>query len=145
MNLLDEIRTSWGWIGLDPVEVVGENDFGNLMIKDAEGKYWRLCPEECTCVVAAANRKELDALSIDQDFLRDWYMLALVELAREKCGPLSADSKYCLRIPGLLGGEYAADNIATNSLVELVRFSGHIAKETHDLPEGATVKLNVAD
>ncbi|MBU1396083.1 MAG: DUF1851 domain-containing protein [Gammaproteobacteria bacterium] len=145
MNLVDEIRQSWSWVGLDPVEVVGENDFGNLMVKDAEGKYWRLCPEDCSCSVVAANRQELDALSTNQEFLHDWYMRALVELAREKCGPLSEGRKYCLKIPGLLGGEYGGDNIATAPLVELVRISGDIAKQTHGLPDGAAVKLKVVD
>jgi hypothetical protein len=145
MNLVDEIRQSWSWVGLDPVEVISENDFGNLIVKDAEGKYWRLCPEDCSCSVIAANRQELDALSTNQEFLLDWYMRALIELAREKCGPLSEDQKYCLKIPGLLGGEYGGDNLATAPLVELVRISGDIAKQTHNLPDGAAVKLKVVD
>jgi len=28
MNILKEIKDSWGWVGIDPEEVVGENDFG---------------------------------------------------------------------------------------------------------------------
>ena len=59
MNLISEIRSSWGWIGIEPEEIVGENDFGNLMIRDVEGKYWRLCPEDVYCKVVAGNRKEL--------------------------------------------------------------------------------------
>lgn len=145
MNLVDEIRQSWCWIGLDPVEVVGENDFGNLIVKDTEGKYWRLCPEDCSCSVVAANRQELDALSTNQEFLHDWYMHALVELALEKCGPLPEGRKYCLKIPSLLGGEYDGENLASAPLVELVRFSGDVAKQTHDLPDGADVKLKVID
>ena len=46
MSLVDDISQSWEWVGIEPVEVVGENDFGNLIIKDEEGKYWRLCPED---------------------------------------------------------------------------------------------------
>jgi hypothetical protein len=83
MTLIDEIHQSWSWVGLDPVEIVGENDFGNLIVKDTGGKYWRLCPEDCSCSVVAANRQKLEELSKDQEFLHDWYMRALVELARE--------------------------------------------------------------
>jgi hypothetical protein len=111
MNLVDEIRQSWGWAGLDPVEVVGENAFGNLIVKDAKGQYWRLCPEDCYCRVVASNRQELDALSTNQEFLHDWYMRALVELAQEKCGQLPDGKKYCLKIPGFLGVEYGGDPI----------------------------------
>ena len=145
MSLVDEIRQFWGWIGLDPVEVVGENDFGNLIIKDVDGKYWRLCPEDCYCRVVASNRQELDALSTNQAFLHDWYMRALVQLAHEKFGPLVEGKKYCLKIPRFLGGEYGGDNLAIAPLVELVRISGNIAKQTQDLPDGAKVRLRVVD
>ena len=60
MSIIKEIKESWGWVGIEPVEVVGENDFGNLMIKDIQGKYWRLCPEDVYCEVVAQNQEELD-------------------------------------------------------------------------------------
>jgi Domain of unknown function (DUF1851) len=145
VTLVDEIRQSWGWSGLDPIEVVGENDFGNLIVKDAAGKYWRICPEDCYCRVIASNRQELDARSINQEFLRDWYMRALAEKAKEKCGLLPDGKKYCLKIPDFLGGEYGGDNLATASLVELVRISGDLAKQTDELPDGATIRLKVVD
>lgn len=145
MDIIEEIRQSWGWVGIDPLEVVGENDFGNLIIKDAEGRYWRLCPEGCYCAVIANNRAELDVLSSDQDFLQDWYMSALVSLASEKLGPLSDGMKYCLKTPGVLGGEYGGDNIATAPLVELVGLSGDIARQIDSLPDGAQIKLQVVE
>ncbi|MCL2310548.1 MAG: DUF1851 domain-containing protein [Proteobacteria bacterium] len=143
MELVEEIRQSWGWAGIEPAEVIGENDFGNLIIKDKSGKYWRLCPEDCYCEVIAENRAELDAVSRNQEFLEDWYMANLVSLANAQCGPLSEGRKYCLKIPGILGGEYGGDNLATAPLVELVRFSGDIARQTQGLPDGSQVNLRV--
>lgn len=145
MKVIEKIRQSWSWIGIVPVEVVGENDFGNLIIKDDTGRYWRLCPEDCYCKIIAANRSELDALSTNQAFLRDWHMKELVGLASSQCGPLSADRKYCLKIPGVLGGEYGGDNLATAPLGEIVGLAGDIARQIRDLPEGAQVKLRVVD
>lgn len=145
MSLVEEIRQSWGWVGIEPVEVVGENDFGNLIVKDVDGKFWRLCPEDCYCEVIAANRADLDQLSTDQEFLHDWYMKALVSLASEKLGPLADGRKYCLTIPGILGGAYGGDNLATAPQVELVRFSGDIARQIKDLPPGSQIKLKVVD
>lgn len=145
MSLIDEIRQSWGWIGIEPVEVVGENDFGNLIIKDEDGKYWRMCPEDCYCKVIAANRAELDALSGDQEFLQDWYMSTLVSLANNQCGPLTEGRKYCLKIPGVLGGAYGGDNFASAPQIELVRFSGDIARQIEELPDGAQISLRVVE
>lgn len=145
MSLIAEIREFWGWIGLDPVEVVGENDFGNLMIKDVEGRYWRLCPEDGYCRVVASTRAELDALSTNQEFLRDWYMRELVVEAQDRCGALPEEKKYCLKIPGHLGGEYGGDNLAVVSLIELVRASGCLAEQIKDLSDGSQVQLKVID
>ena len=46
MNILKEVQNAWGWTGIKPLELVDENDFGNLIIKDVRGQYWRLCPED---------------------------------------------------------------------------------------------------
>lgn len=143
MSLVEEIRQSWGWIGLQSAEIVGDNEFGNLIVKDEDGKYWRLCPEECYCKVISANRSELDALLIDQEFLRDWYMAVLVSLAHDQCGPLTEGRKYCLKIPGVLGGAYDGDNLAIAPQIDLIRMSGDIARQIKELPDGAPIKLRI--
>lgn len=145
MNLVEEIRRSWGWTGMDPTEVVSENQFGNLIVKDSDGRCWRLCPEDCYCKVIAESRAELDALSMDQDFLQDWHMTPLVSLATDRCGPLVDGRKYCLKIPGILGGAYGGENLATAPLVELVRFSGDIARQVEELPDGSPIELRVVE
>lgn len=145
MSIIREIKESWGWVGIDPVQVIGENDFGNLMIEDSEGKYWRLCPEDVYCQVVANTREELDQLSTDQEFLEDWHMQVLVQQAEEHLGPLREGEKYCLVTPGALGGEYAISNIKTAPLIEIVRFSGHVAQQIQDLPDGAQVQIKVVD
>lgn len=145
MELIAIVEDAWGWTGLKPAEIVGDNDFGNLMIKDQIGCYWRLCPEDLYCKVVASSRAELDQLSQDQEFLEDWYMAALVEQAQERLGPLRPGFKYCLKIPGPLGGEYGGDNLATISLGGLVSASGHIAQQTEALPDGAQIKLSIVD
>jgi hypothetical protein len=145
MNVITAVEEAWGWIGVQPAEIVGENDFGNLMIRDVDGRYWRLSPEDLSCEVVAETRADLDRISADQEFLRDWYMRPLVEQARAKYGPLPDGRKYCLKIPSILGGEYGGDNVATISLVELIRASGHLAQQIKDLPVGTQVRLKVTE
>lgn len=145
MAITEDIRDAWGWTGIDPAEVVGENDFGNLMVRDAQGNYWRICPEDLYCRVVANHRDELDALSRDQEFLRDWYMNALVEEAQRRLGPLEPGRKYCFKIPGTLGGEYGGDNLASIALSELIRASGYIAQQIEGLPNGSKVNLRITE
>jgi hypothetical protein len=145
MNVLPEIESAWSWTGLRPAEIVGENDFGNLIVKDVDGRYWRLCPEEPSCRIVAQTRSDLDRLSTDQEFLHEWYMRALVEEARGLLGPLVEGRKYCLKIPATLGGRYSGENLGTITLAELVRVSGHIAEQIKDLPDGAKVRLQITE
>jgi hypothetical protein len=144
-ELVRRIKRAWGWIGIEPSEVVGENDFGNLMVRDVAGRYWRLCPEDLSCKVVAGNRAELDALSRSQAFLHDWYAYALVERARETVGPLSPGGKYCLKVPGPLGGEYGGSNLASISLAELIDVSGNIAHQIEALPDGSKIHLKIIE
>ncbi len=143
MSIIQSIVDSWSWIGIVPDEVVGENDFGNLIIKDTSQRYWRLCPEDAYCEVIAQNRVELDELSKNQEFLEDWYMENLVQQAKEAHGELAENTKYCLVIPGVLGGAYDISNIKTTPLKEIIEFSGYVAKQIQDLPDGAEISLNV--
>jgi hypothetical protein len=145
MELIAIVEEAWGWTGLEPDQIVGDNDFGNLMIKDQGGRYWRLSPEDLYCKVIANSKSELDQLSQDQEFLNDWYMRELTQQARERFGPLRPGFKYCLKIPGTLGGEYGGDNLSTIPLGELVSASGHLAQQIEGLPDGAQVKLSIVD
>ena len=143
MELIAIVREAWGWTGLDPDQIVGDNDFGNLMVKDQSGRYWRISPQDLSCKVVADNRSDLDALSVAQDFLRDWYMANLVDEARAGLGPLRPGYRYCFKIPSVLGGEYGGGNLASVPLGELISASGHIAQQIADLPDGANVQLSI--
>ena len=145
MELIPEIRNAWGWIGIDPAEVVCENDFGNLIIRDGDEKYWRLCPEDTYCTNVAADRQELDRLFKDDEFLMDWRMSMLVEAAERIVGLLDEGQKYCLAIPGILGGAYDASNIKSAPLIELIRLSGDLGRQVRDLSDGQKVELKIID
>ena len=143
--MIEAIEKAWGWTGIKPVEVIGENEFGNLLIRDSEGKIWRLSPEDVYCDVVANNDAEYKDLIEDPEFMEDWTMENLVSFAREKLGSLSDTRKYCLKIPGILGGEYGGDNLGTAPLEEIIAFSGDIAKQIRDLPDGTQIKIEISD
>lgn len=144
-NILDTVKEAWGWTGIQPDEVISDNAFGNLIVKDIKGKYWRICPEDAYCKAVAENQKELKALSSDEEFLEDWNMEALLEKAKAVLGDLTEGNKYCFVIPGVLGGEYGIDNIRKAPLEEVIGISGDIGKQIVNLPEDSKVILKVND
>jgi len=145
MNIIDEVKESWGWVGINPTEIVAENEFGNLIIKDLEDKFWRLCPEDVYCEVVAKSIEDYNNLINDYEFLNDWNMTVMVDEATEMLGALEEGYKYYMVIPGVLNGEYSGSNIKTAPFVEIIRLSGELGKQIKDLPDGAKVELKVID
>jgi hypothetical protein len=143
MDLLDTIRTAWGFTGLDPRSIVDENTFGNLLVEDATGRIWRICPEELSCNPVASSAQELQELQASPDFVGDWAMERLVTLATSVLEPPTEGRCFCLKIPAVLGGKYERNNLATIALSELIAVTGDIASQMKDLPDGASVTLNV--
>jgi len=140
-NLLEIVNESWKWSGQIFVKCLGQNDFGNLMLENQSGEYWRICPEELSIEKIADSREELNRISKTKEFYEDWYMISLVEAAKGKYGVLPKDRKFCLKIPGVLGGKYEISNVGTISLKVLIEFSGHVASEIKDLPDGTKIEF----
>jgi hypothetical protein len=143
--MIDVIKNAWGWCGLEPAEVVGENAFGNVLVKDSQGRYWRLCPEDLTCSILAANTEQFKALIEQPDFQANWEVPSWVEQAVLRLGSLGEGQKYCLKMPSVLGGTYDAENFGIISFEELLSFSGYLAEQIKDLPDGAQIKLTLKD
>ena len=143
MDILKEVIDAWGWVGIEPTEVIEENDFGNLILKDIKGKLWRLCPEDVYCKVIANDIEKYNELVKDDEFNEDWFMVSIVEEAQNRLGPLKDGYKYYLVIPGILGGEYGGANIQSVPFYEVIRYSGDIGRQAQGLPEGAKVNLKV--
>lgn len=142
--MIDSIKQGWHWSGLEPVEILIENKFGNLVVRDVDNKFWRICPEEAELTLLADNLTQLNALWHDEDFRIDWLMPALVQQAEQAYGELAEGKKFCLKIPGVLGGDYAVENIGVITFDELIRFSGHLAQQLHGLPDGSKVDFSFA-
>lgn len=142
-ELLATIAKAWGWCGVEPSVIVGENEFGNLLVKDFAGRYWRICPEDVYCKVVAADDAAFARLVADPEFRIDWEMRSLADAARAKFGTLEASRRFYLVIPGILGGEYSSENIQHAPLLEIIGVSGDIGRQLKDLPEGAQVQLKV--
>ena len=72
-------------------------------------------------------------------------MSEIVRQANESLGPLKDGRKYCLAIPGPLGGAYDVSNLRSVGLEELIRFSGDIAKQVRDVRDGERVELKIVE
>ncbi|MEO1538717.1 MAG: T6SS immunity protein Tdi1 domain-containing protein [Pseudomonadota bacterium] len=144
-RLLDAVRLAWGWVGIEPKRVIAVNAFGNLLLEDNAGRYWRICPEELFAKIVADNEQTFNGLMAEADFLADWEMLRLVEVAAGDLGAPDCGKCYCLKLPGALGGEYQPENFGVISIEELILNSGDIALQIKDVSDGGTVQIQIVD
>ena len=141
MDTLTIIRNSWGWTGLEPAAIVAINPFGNIIARATDGTFWRICPEELACEVVARNAVEYEALWVSEDFQLDWQMARLADVAQANLGVVGQGRCYCLKVPGVLGGAYDAANLGTIDLGKLIAFSGDVARQVKDVPDGQAIKF----
>ncbi|MEL6560282.1 MAG: T6SS immunity protein Tdi1 domain-containing protein [Bacteroidota bacterium] len=127
--MIEMINKSWGWTGIEASELLFENDFGNLIIADTASKIWRICPEELSCRKIAENEEAFDELFHSEKFKKDWYMDETVALASDQVGELLSGERYCLKLPGVLGGLYEPENFGKIAFEKLITMSGAIAFE----------------
>ena len=121
-TVIDLIQEVWGWSGIDPAEVVSVNAFGNLIVRDQGGAFWRICPEGVSCQVIADSADAYANLLEDEEFLCDWQMTPLVQEARIRIGPLREGESYCFKNLPVIGGEYGGENLSKISLRGLHAF-----------------------
>ena len=144
-EILSAIKLSWTWVGIRPRKLCWVNKFGNIILQDEGGCYWLLRPEELSCEIIAWTEEEMAKLWKNADFILDWEMVALVEIAEEKLGANNTDRCfYFIRSP-VLGGDYHVENMQTIPLLELIAFSGDMAEQIKDLPDGSQIKLVITE
>lgn len=141
MTLLQVIERAWGWKGLKPVSVIARNAFGNVIVKDTAGAFWRIIPEELSCAVIARGDDDYAVLKGDADFMADWAMTNLQQEALGSLGNVPEGRCYCFKIPAALGGEYAVGNLGTIALEELIAVAGNLSFQIDGLPDGTPVQL----
>lgn len=143
--LLEAIAEGWSWKLGQPVELLATNSFGNAIVKNADGRFFRIMPEEWSCELIASSDAELEEKKKDESFAHDWAMSRVVALAEAAHGPLDEGQAFFLVTPGILDGKYAAENIRKISLRELLAYSGDMAQQIDGIPDGEQVRIVVKE
>ncbi|MBO9671011.1 MAG: DUF1851 domain-containing protein [Sphingobium sp.] len=143
--LIDIFNDAWRWTGRRYAAITAINPFGHLILKDELGCYSYCDPELLVLTDVADGDEALFAYMADPDVREVWESTRLIEQARAALGELGPGRSYHWKIAPALGGAYEQDNIATVSIEELVRFTGSLARQIKDLPDGTTIELKVVE
>jgi len=140
-----QINQAWNWSGVTVDKILATNDFGNIIFISKNNKIYRICPEELSIENIASNIHEYEILRFDDEFILDWEMTKLVELAKIEAGELNEFEKYCLKIPAVISQDYSGENIGKIKFSELISVSGELANQIRDLKNGQIVNFKIID
>jgi len=128
MDAISIIKKYWGFTGIRPARIVERNQFGNLIIEDSSGRFWRICPEEFSCKIIAKGMKEFKNLWEDAEFKQDWEMTGLAILAGGALGELDGENCYYFIKPN----DYSLANIGIITMADLIIDSGIAAEQMQE-------------
>jgi len=140
-----QINQAWSWSGVIADKILDTNDFGNIIFKSKHDIIYRICPEELSIENIASTIYEYEKLKFDAEFILDWEMTKLVELAKIEAGELNTFEKYCLKIPAIISQDYSSKNIGKIKFTELISVSGDLAYQIRHLKDGQKVNLKIID
>ena len=144
MTVLDALADGWGWTEIGFAQVHATGPTGHVLASDTEGCFHHLDPELGT-IEALGDAQAARAHFARSDVREVWAAATLVEAARERLGECPDGSIYTLTPLALLEGDYHHDNLWICPLEELIRFTGDVARQTRDLPDGAQYRIEISD
>lgn len=133
--------SSWEWLGEDLGALTPRfaTAFGDLFLEGADGGYWFLDGVEGSLSRFWDSGVELQAALNTPGGQDQFLMVGLAQAASHAGLAPSTGQVLAFRIPPVLGGELAADNLEVDDLVVAVSISGQIHHQVRDLPPGASV------
>jgi hypothetical protein len=148
--LVDQTGLNWlellsGWAPPLPAEftVWMVNRFGDVLAVFEDGSINLLDVGSGQLSRVAENRDDFIE-KVDTDNNADnWFLMSLTDQCVKSGMILSAGECYGFKIPSLLGGAYALENIETTNIAVHYSFLADIFQQTRDLPNGTKVEIKV--
>ena len=129
---------SWDWIGVSGLRPAFASPFGDVFLQSPAGLWFLdLIEGKLTRQWETSAALKADLNSAEG---QDRYLLAGLAFAAESAGIVpSGDQVYGFRVPPMLGGATAVDNIEAADFVVSVNLAGQLHQQIRDLPPGTPI------
>jgi len=136
-----------GWLGVLPASftVWLVNRFGDVFAVFEDGSVHMLDVGTGVMQRLADSRDDFAALIDAGDNANNWLMIPLVEQCVAAGLTLSGGQCYGYKIPPILGGKYAVENVSPTNLSVHYSLLADIFRQTKDMPDGTRIKAVVID
>ena len=144
MSLVEAVNEGWGWTGLNATRVVAESPMGHLIVSDADDTFFYVDPDGMA-IIPLGTEAEARAHLASEEAKQLWSGGALVDEGRRRFGELPEGSVFTLKPHAMIEGRYEPENLCVMPLDELIRFTGDVAQQIKDLPNGSQIQIEVTD
>lgn len=142
--LLEVLRRSWVWALTDPVHILMQSAFGNILVACHDGTLWRVIPEELAAKKIRDDKNFIAAFE-DEEFRTDWFLEGVADAALAALGPLREGQCYAFKTWPIMGGSFTPDNLYIATTMDWLSLSGNVGKQIKDFPNGARITLDLID
>jgi hypothetical protein len=129
---------SWSWTGITELRPAFTSSFGYVFLQNADG-LWFLDLIEGKLTRRWAGRDALKA-DLNSPEGQDRYLLAGLAFAAERVGIVASNTQVLsFKVPPVLGGATAVENVEAADFVVSVNLAGQIHQQIQSLPPGTPI------
>jgi len=141
----EDLLGEWRWLIGPDLQPIVATVMGDVFLKSGDGCVSLLRTDIGELSRVAGSVEDLRNSMKDNALVQDWFMLNLLQKLIDTGAVRRANQVFGFVIPPVLGGEYSKENIRAVSLPDYLNFTGDVAQQIADLPDGATVQLKVVE
>lgn len=135
-TLLDD----WEWLIGTTKRPILLTSVGDAFVKDInDGSVHWLAVGSAELRPIASDVEEFRTLLTDQEFVLDYFAVEAVVALQTAGVKLGPGQIYSLKVPAVLGGKYALDNVAPTLIAVHFSLAGQIHRQVKDLPPGTKI------
>ena len=144
MSLVDAFNESWGWTGIVAERIRAQSPMGHLVLSDEDEQFYYL-DTDGMAIIPLGTQVDAEAHLALEEVQELWWGGDLVEAGKALLGEPPEGSVLSLKPEALIQGQYVPENLWIIPLEELIAFTGAVARQIKDLPDGAQIKFEVTD
>jgi hypothetical protein len=140
---VDRLLIEWRWLCPKPMSLVARSAFGDLFLRDEEGKVFKLDIAIGQMKEVASSDVEFRELSGTKEKRDEWFAHSDECAAAERGLKPDRDQCIAFKTPIIFAEAGGANDAYVGSLYEQVSFLGDLNRQLSQLPDGSKVQLRI--
>lgn len=138
---VDRLLHEWRWMCPQPMALVARSAFGDLFLRDAAGRIFKLDVAVGQIIEVADSESDFRDLARTREKLEEWFAQRDELSAAVRGLQPTRDQCIAFKTPLAFAEAGVPNNTYVGDLYEQVSFLGDLHRQIADLPEGSKVQL----